>query len=127
MATGKGANVLRAGADIARVFPSGSRRLMAILARRIRRLSSDVSAVIQARPTLALGLLSVLLGAALAAWKIKSFSRRQTLRHRLRHGRRQVKAALDLPPLVIKLLANPLVQVYLRRTVLRAVSRKRGR
>ena len=100
---------------------------MAILAQRSRRLSSDVSTVIQVRPALALGLLSVLLGAALASWKIKSFSRRQTLRHRLRHGRRQVKAALDLPPLVIKLFANPLVEGYLRRTVLRAVSRKLGR
>ena len=100
---------------------------MAILARRIRRLSSDVSTVTQARPALALGLLSVLLGAALAAWQTRSFSRRQTLRQRLRHGRRQVKAALDLPPLMIKLLANPLVEGYLRRTVLRAVSRKLGR
>jgi len=100
---------------------------MAILAQRIRRLSSDVSTVIPARPALALGLLAVVLEAALAAWKTRSSSRRQTLRHRLRHGRRQVKAALDLPPLVIKLLANPLVEGYLRRTVLRAVSRKLGR
>jgi hypothetical protein len=100
---------------------------MAILAQRIRRLSCDVSTVIQARPALALGLLSVVLGAAHAAWKIKSFSRRRTLRHRLRHGRRQVKAALDLPSLVIKLLANPLVEGYLRRTFLRAVARKLGR
>ena len=127
MATGNAASVLRAGAEFARAVPSGSQRLMAILAQRSRRLSSDVSTVIQVRPALALGLLSVLLGAALAAWKIKSFSRRQTLRHRLRHGRRQVKAALDLPPLVIKLFANPLVEGYLRRTVLRAVSRKLGR
>jgi hypothetical protein len=86
-----------------------------------------VSTVLRARPALALGLLSGLLGAALVAWKARSFSRRQTLRHRLRHGRRQVKAALDLPPLLIKLLANPLIQGYLRRTVLRAVSRKLGR
>ena len=100
---------------------------MAIRAQRIRRLSSNVYTVIQARPALAPGLLSVALGAALAAWKTRSFSRRQTLRRRLRHGRRQVKAALDLPPLVIKLLANPLVEGYLRRTVLRAVSRKLGR
>ena len=127
MATGNGAGVLRAGAEFARAIPSGSRRLMAILAQRLRRLSNDVPTVIRERPALALGLLSVSLGAALAAWKTRSFSRRQTLRHRLRHGRRQVKAALDLPPLVIKLLANPLVQGYLRRTVLRAVSRKLGR
>jgi len=127
MATGNGASVLRAGAEFANAVPSGSRRLMAILAQRIRRLSSDVSTVIPARPALALGLLAVVLEAALAAWKTRSSSRRQTLRHRLRHGRRQVKAALDLPPLVIKLLANPLVEGYLRRTVLRAVSRKLGR
>jgi len=100
---------------------------MAILAQRIRRLSSDVSTAVQTRPALALGLLSVLLGATLAAWKARAFSRRQTLRQRLRHGRRQVKAALDLPPLAIKLLANPLIQGYLRRMVLRAVSRKLGR
>ena len=127
MATGNGAGVLRAGAEFANAVPSGSRRLMAILAQRIRRLSSDVSTVIPARPALALGLLAVVLEAALAAWKTRSSSRRQTLRHRLRHGRRQVKAALDLPPLVIKLLANPLVEGYLRRTVLRAVSRMLGR
>jgi hypothetical protein len=84
----------------------------------------DVSAVMQERPALALGLLSVLLGTALAVWKARSFSRDQTLRHRLRHGRRQLKAALDLPLLAITLLANPIVQEYLRRTVLRAVSRK---
>jgi hypothetical protein len=71
--------------------------------------------------------LSVLLAAGLGVRKTRSFSRRQTLRHRLRHARRQVKAALDLPPLAIKLLANPLVEGYLRRTVLRAVSRKLGR
>jgi hypothetical protein len=100
---------------------------MAILAQHIRRLSSDMSTVIQVRPALALGLLSVSLGAALAVWRARLSSRRQTLRHRLRHGRRQVQAALDLPPLAIKLLANPLVQSYLRRTVLRAVSRKLGR
>ena len=57
---------------------------MAILAQRIRRLSSDVSTVLQARPARALGLLSVLLGVALAAWKIKPFSRRQTLRRQLK-------------------------------------------
>ena len=103
MATDNGASVLRAGAKFARAVPSGSRRLIAVLAQRIRRLRCEVSAVIQARPALALGLLWVLLGAALAAWKTRSFSQCQTLRHRLRHGRSQVKAALDLPPLVIQL------------------------
>jgi hypothetical protein len=100
---------------------------MAILAQRIRKLSGDVPAVIRARPALTFGVLSVLLAAGLAARKTRSFPRRQTLWHRLRHGRRQVKAALDLPPLAIKLLANPLVGGYLRRTVLRTVSRKLGR
>ena len=100
---------------------------MALPARRARMLGGDGAIAMQERPALALGLLSVVLGAALAAWQTGSFSRRQTLRHRRRHGRRQVKAALDLPPLVIKLLANPLIQGYLRRTVLRAVSRKLGR
>jgi hypothetical protein len=100
---------------------------MAILTRRAGMLCSGGSSVMRQRPALAFGLLSVLLGAALAAWKTRSFSQRQTLRQRLRHGRRQVKAALDLPPLVDKLLANPLVEGYLRRTVLPAVSRKLGR
>jgi hypothetical protein len=101
---------------------------MAILARRAGMLGCDGAIAMQERPALAFGLLSVLLGAVLAAWQAaKSFPRRQTLRQRFRHGRRQVKAALDLPPLAIKLLANPLVQGYLRRTVRRAVSRKLGR
>jgi hypothetical protein len=100
---------------------------MAILARRAGMLGRGGAIAMQKRPALAFGLLSVLLGAVLAAWQTRSFPRRQTLRHRLRRGRRQVKAALDLPPLAIKLLANPLVQDYLRRTVLRAVSRKLGR
>jgi hypothetical protein len=100
---------------------------MTILARRAGMLGSGVAITMQERPALVFGLLSVALGAALAAWKTGSFSRRQTLRHRLRHGRRQLKAALDLPPLATKLLANPLVQGYLRRTILRAVSRKLGR
>jgi len=81
----------------------------------------------QARPALAFGLLSMLLGAALAAWKIKSFSRRQTLRQRLHHSHCQVKAALDLPALAVKLLANPILRGYLRRTVMREVSRRLGR
>jgi hypothetical protein len=100
---------------------------MAIFARRAGMLCTGRTIAMQERPSLAFGLLAVLLGAALAVWQTGSFSRRQTMRHRLRHGHRQVKAALDLPPLAIKLLANPLVQGYLRRTVLRAVSRKLGR
>jgi hypothetical protein len=100
---------------------------MAILARRAETFCSGVATAMRERPALAFGLLSVLLGAVLAAWQTRSFSRRQTLRHRRRRGRRQFKAALDLLPLAIKLLANPLVQGYLRRTVLRAVSRKLGR
>jgi hypothetical protein len=100
---------------------------MAILAPHAGTLGSGVATVMRERPVLTLGLLSVLLGGVLAAWQTRSFPRRQTLRHRLRYGRRQFKAALDLPLLVIKLLANPLVQGYLRRTILQAVSRKLGR
>jgi type IV secretory pathway TrbD component len=100
---------------------------MAILARRAGMLCTGGAIAMQERPSLAFGLLTVLLGAALAVWQTRSSPRRQAMRHRLRHGCRQFKAALDLPPLVIKLLANPLVQAYLRRTVLRAVSRKLGR
>ena len=90
-------------------------------------LGSDVSTVIRERPALGFGLLSVLVGVGLDIWQACSCPRRQTMRHRLRHGRRQFKATLDLPPLAIKLLANPIVQDYLRRTVLRTVSRKQGR
>jgi len=101
---------------------------MAILARRAGMLGCDGAIVMQERPALAFGLLSVLLGAVLAAWQAaKSFPRRQTLRQRFRHGRRQVKAALDLPALALKLLANPILRGYLRRTVMREVSRRLGR
>ena len=100
---------------------------MAILARRAGMLCSGGAIAIQERPALVFGLLTVLLGAVLATWQARLIPRRRRLWHRLRHGRRQVKAALDLPPLAIKLLANPLVQGYLRRAVLRAVSRKLGR
>jgi hypothetical protein len=100
---------------------------MAILARRAGMLCSGGASVMQERPALAFGLLTVLLGAVLATRQARLIPRRQRLWHRLRHGRRQFKAALDLPPLIIQLLANPLVQDYLRRTVLREVSRKLGR
>jgi len=86
---------------------------------RVGPVYSDVSALIQHRPRLILGLLTTLLGVVLATW--------QARRYRLRHGRRKFKAALDLPPLVGKLLANPIVQDYLRRTVTRGLSRKLGR
>jgi hypothetical protein len=100
---------------------------MAILAQRVGTLGSDVSTAIQERPRLMLGLLTALVGAVGITWLANRVPRRRTLRLRLRHGRRQFKAALDLPPLASKLLANPLVQDYLRRTVLRAVSRRLGR
>ena len=124
MATGSGASGLRPAVGIARaaIRPS-SQRLMAILARRAGMLCSGILE----RPVLVFGLLTVLLGAALATCRARLIPRRRRLWHRLRHGRRQVKAALDLPPLTIKLLANPLIRDYLRRAVLRAVSRKLGR
>lgn len=127
MTTGNGASALRAGAGIASAIPSGGRTLLAIVARRAGMLGGGVATTMQERPALAFGLLSGLLGAALAGWQISAFPRRRTTRHRLRRGLGMCKAALDLPPLVIKLLANPLVQGYLRRTILRAVSRKLGR
>ena len=127
MTTGDGASVHRAGAGIATAIPPGSRTLMATLARRAGMLGGGVAISMQERPALAFGLLSGLLGVVLAGWQVSSFPRRRTTWQRLRHGRRQIKAALDLPPLAIKLLANPLVAGYLRRTLLRAVSRKLGR
>jgi type IV secretory pathway TrbD component len=127
MATGNAVSGLRAGADIARAIPPGSRRLMTILAQRAGTLCGDLATIMQERPALAFGLLTVLLGAALGTWQARLFPRRQTIKHQLRHGRRQFKAALDLAPLVIKLLANPIVQDYLHRRVLREVSRHLGR
>jgi hypothetical protein len=100
---------------------------MAILAQRVGTLGGDVSTTIQERPRLLLGLLTALVGGIGITWLATRVPRRRTLRLRLRHGRRQFKAALDLPPLASKLLANPIVQDYLRRTVLRAVSRKLAR
>jgi hypothetical protein len=127
MATGNGGSLLRPGVGIARTIRPGSLRLMAILAQRVGTLCNDASATIQERPRLMLGLLTALVGSVGITWLANRLPRRQTLRLRLRHGRRQFKAALDLPPLASKLLANPIVQDYLRRTVLRAVSRKLGR
>jgi hypothetical protein len=126
MTTGNGASVLRAGAGIARAIRPGGRMMM-IIARRAEILGSGVATTMQERPALAFGLLSGLLGAVLAGWQVSAFPRRRTMWHRLRHGPGQFKAALDLPPLVIKLLANPLVQGYLRRRILREVLRKLGR
>jgi hypothetical protein len=97
---------------------------MVILAERVGTLASDVSTVTKERPAVTLGLLVALLGAILAASKARSFPRQQTVRQRLRHSRRQLKGALDLPSLAVKLLANPVVRDYLYRTVLREVSRR---
>ena len=97
---------------------------MAILAQRVGTLGSDVATVTKERPALTFGLLVALLGAILAARKARSFPRQQTMRQRLRHGRRQLKGALGLPSLAVKLLANPIVRDYLHRTVLREVSRR---
>ena len=127
MATGNWHSVLRAGDGIARAILRGSQWLMAILARRVGTLGSDLSAVTKERPALTLGLLAALLGAILAAWGARSFPRRRTMRQRLSHSCRQLKGALDLPSLGIKLLANPIVRDYLHRTVLRGVSRRLGR
>jgi hypothetical protein len=99
---------------------------MAILSQRVGTLGG-VSSVMQERPSLAFGLLALPLGTILAAWLVSSFPRRQTIREGLHHSRKQVRAALDLPALTVKLLANPIVRVYLRRTGLREVSRRLGR
>ena len=90
-------------------------------------ISGGALATIQKRPMLVLGLSTALLGAALAAWVADRSSRRRTMWHRLVRGRRRSKAALDLPPAVLKLLANPIVQSYLRSMVARQISRRMGR
>jgi hypothetical protein len=127
MATATGASALRAGADIVSAIPPSSRRLMALPARRARMLGSDGAIAMQERPALALSLLSELLGATLAAWLTSTIRRRRTIPQRLRHRRGQLKGALDLPALTVKLLSNPIVRGYLRRTVLHVVSRRLGR
>ena len=72
-------------------------------------------------------LLALALGAVLASRQVGSLRRRRTMRQRLRHGRRWLGGALGLPSLAVTLLANPMVRGYLRRMVLRAVSRRLGR
>jgi hypothetical protein len=100
---------------------------MATLAQRVETLGSDAPTVMQERPSLAFGLLAALLGAVLAVWQARSIPRRQTMCQRLCHSRKQIKGALGLPSLAVKLLANPIVRDYLHRTVLRDVSRRLGR
>ena len=127
MATTNGKRGLRSDVGIIRAIRPSCQRLMASLARRAGMLCSGGAIAMRERPALAFGLLTVLLEVALATRQARLFSRRQTLSHRLRHGRRQFKAALDLPPLAIKLLANPIIQDYLRRTIIRAMSQNLGR
>jgi len=124
MATGNRERVHRPGAGTARVILRGSPQLMTVRARGVRMLGGDVSTGMQERPSLAFGLLVALLGAILAARQAGLFTRRRTIRQRLHQRRRQLRGALDLPSVAVKLLANPLVRDYVRRAVLREVSRR---
>ena len=85
---------------------------------------TDLMGSIRERPSLALGLLTALLGTIVAIRLADLFPRRQTMRHRLRRGRKRFEAALALLPLVLRLLSNPIVQGYVRGTVARQISRK---
>ena len=85
----------------------------------------DLMGSVRERPSLALGLLTVLLGAIVATRLANLFPRRQTMRHRLRRGRKRIEAAHALFSLVLRLLSNPIVQGYVRGTVTRQLSRKR--
>jgi hypothetical protein len=87
-------------------------------------LDGNVSTGMQERPSLAFGLLAALLGAILAAWQAGAFTRRRTIRPRLHQRRRQLRGALDLPAVAVKLVANPLVRDYVRRAVSRELSRR---
>ena len=126
MATGNGGSVLRPGVGIARAILPGSRRLMAILAQRVGTLCSAVSATIQERPRLLLGLLTALVGGVCTpGWPPACPAAG-------RCGFGSATAAgssggTGPAALGEQVLANPIVQGYLRRTVLRAVSRKLGR
>ena len=123
MATSSWSSVLRPGESIARAILPGGRSVAVTPAHPVETLRGDGSTAMYGRPSLAFGLLTALVGCVLAIWQARSSPRRQTLRHRLRHARGRFRAALDLPPLAIKLLANPIVQDYLRRKVLSEVSR----
>jgi uncharacterized membrane protein YjgN (DUF898 family) len=91
---------------------------------RVRMKVTDLMGIVQGQPLLALGLLTVLLGAVIATRLAKLFPRRQTMRRRLLRGRREFTAAVTLLPLALKLLSNPIVRDYLRGTVTRRISRK---
>lgn len=101
--------------------------LIGMLAQAGRRALRRRAAPRPGAPIAVPGLLTVLLGLVLAIWLAKLFPRGQTVRHRLRCTRKQFEAALALLPLALKLLSNPIVRDYLRRTVIRQISRKLGR
>ena len=126
MATGNGASVLRAGAvSQERSFrqpeadgdPCAARR--EAQQRRVHRHTGAASA--------ALGLLIALTGAVSTAWLATRVPRRQTMRSRLRRGRKQFGAALTLLPVAVQIFSKPSVKAYLRRTMMRELSRRLGR
>jgi hypothetical protein len=100
---------------------------MAILAERVGTLGSDVSTILKELPRLLLGLLIALTGAVSTAWLATRVPRRQTMRSRLRRGRKQFGAALTLLPVAVQIFSKPSVKAYLRRTMMRELSRRLGR
>ena len=121
------ARVRRAGAGHRKSDPSRRPEADGHRRARVGTLGGDVSAIIQERPALMFGLLTALTGAVGTTWLATRVPRHQTMRRRLRRGRKQFGAALTLLPLAVEVLSKPSVKAYLRRTMMRELSRRLGR
>jgi hypothetical protein len=114
-------------ATSAKAILTGTRQHLSSAVPCVSSLCGHVSAIIQERPRLMLGLLTALTGAVGTTWLATRVPRHQTVRRRLRRSRKQFGAALTLLPLAIEVLSKPSVNAYLRRTMMRELSRRLGR
>ena len=123
------------------------------LANRAAGACGDALMAIQARPSLAVGLVAIIVGVAVGSWLAGRFPRHPAVAalpeppapaeigRRARRGagklaerasdtsamREQLGAGMALLPVLLRLLSNPIVQQYLRRTLSRQIGRKLGR